>query len=312
MNQLSKLNDVVFKRFAKYDYAIVNVKNIIPPEEDASTLFISAGMQLWKQQFAAKTRAKVATLQTCIRLNDLELVGDGSHLTSFEMLGNFSFGNSDYGESVQMWDAILIDLELKKDCIIHVHEGMTNHLLHWLKLGYPVKYDESCHWTDGGALGGFCSEVYWKGLELGNLVNTLGHSTDVGFGWERLLQVLEGKDRVDETELFRQGIHPICADHYRTIQRFFDHGIKPGNKGREYVCRRLIRRALKVESNDTVLIKTLPSTLWDDFMEERERREKSLKNAKRALKDHIDKSDEWWWDTFGVLPEELLVLKDNV
>jgi hypothetical protein len=54
-----------------------------------------------------------------------------------------------------------------------------------------VRHDSGCVWTDGN-VGGFCSELFTPdGVEVGNLVNPLGHSIDVGFGYERILQVIE-------------------------------------------------------------------------------------------------------------------------
>lgn len=42
--------------------------------------------------------------------------------------------------------------------------------------------------------------------------------------------------------------------------------------------------------------------------QEKERREKSIVMGRKRWRKHRDKSPEWWWDTFGILPEELPLL----
>ncbi len=252
-------------------------------------------MQNLKPRFASEDGGTLSNLQSCIRTNDLELVGDGTHLTYFEMLGNFSFHGLPYSVSVDMWDAILDDLNLKNKVVIHVHPTRQDHRTLWEKLSYPVIWDEECEWTDGN-VGGNCCEIYLETLEIGNLVNPLAHSTDVGFGWERLLMVLEGKSRVDEISLFNQKLDPVARDHIRTIDCLFENGVKPGNKGRHYVCRRLIRRILHNELN----------VKWVEWLEnERSLRERCIKTGKKLWNRHKDKSHQWWWETCGLLPEEL-------
>src|SRR5262249_44745972 len=144
--------------------------------------------------------------------------------------------------SCEMWTRILCDLEVEVDPI-HVHPDRTDHLDVWRELGHEVVDDPECIWSDG-QIGGHCCEVYVRGVEIGNLVNPLGHSTDVGFGWERLLMVLENRNRVDETSLFDQRLDPVTRDHVRTLSLFHQNGIRPGGKGRNSVCRRLLRRVL--------------------------------------------------------------------
>jgi len=55
---------------------------------------------------------------------------------------------------------------------------------------------------------------------------------------------MEGKSRVDETSLFNQDWHPIVRDHVRSVTHLLEQQIIPGNKGRNNVCKDLIRRMI--------------------------------------------------------------------
>ncbi|MDR0462029.1 MAG: alanine--tRNA ligase [Christensenellaceae bacterium] len=76
-------------------HAIIPSASIVP-ENDPSTLFTVAGMQplvpfLLGQKHPAGVR--IANIQRCIRTNDIDEVGDDSHCTFFEMMGNWSLGD---------------------------------------------------------------------------------------------------------------------------------------------------------------------------------------------------------------------------
>jgi len=66
------------------------------PDNDPSTLFVTAGMQplvpflLGERHPGGK---RLANIQRCVRTNDIDEVGDDSHLTFFEMMGNWSLGD---------------------------------------------------------------------------------------------------------------------------------------------------------------------------------------------------------------------------
>ena len=291
----------MLSRFSEHNLQLKELTDVIP-ENDTTTLFLCSGMQRWKPKFSDQTQEKFGSLQTCIRTNDIREVGDGSHLTSFKMLGNFSFGNNDYHLSVELWNSILCDLKLKSRSVIHIHPTQGRHKQLWQRCGYQIIDDTDCVWSDG-QIGGYCCEVYYDGLEIGNLVNPLEHSTDVGFGLERLLQVISGTKRVDETELFDTTLSPICRDHFRTLEVLKLNGINPGNKEREYVCRRLLRRCLLEQPT------SIPNHLRDWLNEEHVKRQKCIKNGKKHWNKHSNQPPQWWKETFGILPEELHLLK---
>jgi len=95
----------------------------------------------------------------------------------------------------------------------------------------------------------------------------------------------------------------VSRDHFRTLNVLHEQGITPGNKGRNYVCRRLIRRFIRLNPEP------VECPFWDWQIEERKRMEQSIRDGRRYWKRHGDKPDVFWWDTFGIMPEELPLIK---
>jgi alanyl-tRNA synthetase len=97
-----RLRSLFLKFFAERGHAVIPSASVIP-ENDPSVLFTTAGMHplvpyLMGQPHPAGTR--LVDTQKCIRTNDIEEVGDATHLTFFEMLGNWSLGDYFKEESI--------------------------------------------------------------------------------------------------------------------------------------------------------------------------------------------------------------------
>ncbi len=93
--------------FVSKKHTEISGKSLIP-ENDPTVLFTTAGMHplvpyILGQDHPAGTR--LVNVQKCIRTGDIEEVGDSSHLTFFEMLGNWSLGDYFKDEAIAMsWE----------------------------------------------------------------------------------------------------------------------------------------------------------------------------------------------------------------
>ncbi|MEK7546913.1 MAG: alanine--tRNA ligase-related protein [Patescibacteria group bacterium] len=101
----SEIRKKFLEFFKARGHTIVPSSSLIP--DDPSVLLTTAGMQQFKKYFTGEADAKkdfgslsTASCQKSFRTSDIDEVGDESHLTFFEMLGNFSFGEYFKKESI--------------------------------------------------------------------------------------------------------------------------------------------------------------------------------------------------------------------
>ena len=98
-----ELRNLFIEFFKTTDHAVISSASLIP-ENDPSVLFTTAGMHplvpylLGEKHPAGK---RLVNVQKCVRTGDIDDVGDTSHLTFFEMLGNWSLGDYFKKEAIE-------------------------------------------------------------------------------------------------------------------------------------------------------------------------------------------------------------------
>ncbi|WP_230467217.1 alanine--tRNA ligase [Lujinxingia vulgaris] len=168
--------------FEKHDHRVVASSPVVP-QADPTLLFTNAGMNQFKDLLLGnETRdyTRAASVQKCVRAggkhNDLDEVGkDGRHLTFFEMLGNWSFGDYYKRESIKWaWDFLLNELKLDKDRLyVTIYKDDDECFDIWtremdvapervLRLGDIEEGDEENFWSMGptGPCGP-CTEIHY-------------------------------------------------------------------------------------------------------------------------------------------------------
>jgi len=162
--------------------------SLVPSAHDPSALLTVAGMHPLKPYFLGQETPpapRLTSCQKCFRAVDIDNVGNTTrHLTLFEMLGNFSFGDYFKREAIQFaWELSLDVFGLDKDDLwVTVFEGDDalglgpdeEAIAHWLEVGVPRERIVACprseNFWQAGPTGpcGPSSELYLdRGPDLG-------------------------------------------------------------------------------------------------------------------------------------------------
>ncbi len=109
------IREKYLKFFEDKGHKVISSASLIP--EDGSTLFVSAGMQPLVPYLMGKAHpegTRIVNYQRCLRTDDIDEVGDASHHTFFEMLGNWSLGDYFKQDSIK-WSHQFLTEELNLD-----------------------------------------------------------------------------------------------------------------------------------------------------------------------------------------------------
>lgn len=150
------------------------------PKGDPTLLLTSAGMVQFKPYFlgeALPPSPRLVSCQKCFRATDIELVGDPSHNTFFEMLGNFSINDYFKQETIRWaWEFVTQRLKLPPQRLwVTIFLDDDESFGYWREVGVPeekiLRFGEQDNfWGPAGDSGpcGPCSEIFYDfGEEVG-------------------------------------------------------------------------------------------------------------------------------------------------
>jgi alanyl-tRNA synthetase len=175
-----EIRDTYLSFFEQRGHKVVPSASLVPSSHDPSVLLTTAGMQPFKPYFLGREKPpapRLTDVQKCFRTTDIEEVGNTArHLTFFEMLGNWSFGDYFKEESIPWgWELATQGFGMDPERIwVTVFGGDEELGLGpdeeaieiWRRVGVPderiVQLGREDNFWQGGATGpcGPCSELY--------------------------------------------------------------------------------------------------------------------------------------------------------
>ena len=223
---VNELRRMYLEFFESKDHLKMNSFSLIP-RNDNSLLIINSGMAPLKPYFTGQEippRRRVTTCQKCVRTGDIENVGKTArHLTFFEMLGNFSFGDYFKHEAIAWsWEFLTEVVGMEPERLypsIYCEDDEAYDI--WVnEIGVPGEKitrfyrDENgkCDnfWEHGAGPCGPCSEIYY---DRGEKYGCGSPDCKVGCECDRFMEVwnnvftqFEGDGKGNYTELSQKNI----------------------------------------------------------------------------------------------------------
>lgn len=274
-----QLIDLYLDFFVGKRHVIIPSASLVPAN-DPTVQFTTAGMHPLVPYLLGESHpagSRLANVQRCVRTGDIDAIGDATHLTYFEMLGNWSLGDY-FREDAIRWSFEFLTTvlgipseRLGVTCFagdIQVPRDDESVRL-WRSLGIErirmLGRDDNW-WGPAGPTGpcGPDTEIFivdgerwieiWNNVFMGYSKTASGgieplgrHNVDTGMGVERTVMVLNDYASVYEVDTIRpiyQALGDrVITDHIRAAREIIRDGVGPSNKDRGYVLRRLLRRA---------------------------------------------------------------------
>jgi alanyl-tRNA synthetase len=214
---------------------------------DQSLLFTGAGMVQFKPYFrgiASPPSPRLVTSQKCVRAKDIEEVGNPAHLTFFEMLGNFSFGDYFKASAIDyawefLTDSRWLGLEPESICVTVFEDDDEAYNLweaKWRPTGLEpsdkiIRLGEDANYWPAGALSkgppgpcGPCSEIFYRTVPASEM--TGDYVTDEKAGrwleiWNLVFMQYEWRGVVTDPErpflgYTKQGMDPLPQQNIDT------------------------------------------------------------------------------------------------
>lgn len=173
-----EMRSAFLKFFEEKGHKVIPSSSLIP-KDNPTLLLTTAGMVQIQPYFLGQAEPpsrRLASCQKCFRTTDIESVGDASHLTFFEMLGNFSVGDYFKKEAINWaWEFVAERLHLPPEKLwITIYLDDEEAFKYWREIGIPASKITRCdekdnYWGPPGSSGpcGPCSEIHFDlGKEL--------------------------------------------------------------------------------------------------------------------------------------------------
>ncbi len=188
----NEIRSLYLEFFRRHGHTILPSSSLVP-HGDPTLLLTTAGMVQIKPYFLGQQKppnVRLVSCQKCFRTTDVDSVGDNTHLTFFEMLGNFSVGDYFKKEAIAWaWEFVTEYLHLEPGRIwASVYLDDDEAFALWEKTGVPAERirrfgEKENFWGPAGNSGpcGPCSELHYDlGAARGCGLPTCGPNCDCG------------------------------------------------------------------------------------------------------------------------------------